>query len=311
MARSTVRPPACAPSSTWAPLTNYPLDPNQIVPSRAQAADTPLTVLGHEAGHLFLAFASVPDPADPTAHPMLGYGGAHWSFVFNSEASLDEGEQITDRGTGRYPAFRHHRRHPGLRAARSLPDGLRPRHRRAAHLLRQGLQPASSFRPINHPAKGVTFDGTPCPSPPKASSRPSDAARPIITVAQHRYRFAFILIVASGSQDAVLTNSVQQVETYRQQFPAAYAEFSAGPRGRRDHLEQEPAHSPSSPPPVSSLAGRPPPPSPWPPRRRLRLTVAIAAAQRVRPGSRHRHHSRRRNLRDLHSSPGSAPESRS
>ena len=33
---------------------------------------------------------------------MLGFGGAHWSFVFNSEASLDEGEQITDR-TGKAP----------------------------------------------------------------------------------------------------------------------------------------------------------------------------------------------------------------
>ena len=83
-------------------LDYYPLDPNALVPVRAAAQDTPLTVLGHESGHLFLAFASIPDPADPTAKPMIGYGGAHWSFVFNSEASLDEGEQITDRGSGRF-----------------------------------------------------------------------------------------------------------------------------------------------------------------------------------------------------------------
>jgi putrescine transport system permease protein len=31
-----------------------------------------LTVLGHEAGHLFLAFASVRDPRNPNARPMLG-----------------------------------------------------------------------------------------------------------------------------------------------------------------------------------------------------------------------------------------------
>src|ERR1019366_6917049 len=47
-------------------------------------------------------YASVPDPNDPTAKPMLGYQGAHWSFVFNSEASLDEGEQITDLGGGQF-----------------------------------------------------------------------------------------------------------------------------------------------------------------------------------------------------------------
>ena len=65
-----------------------------------------MTVLGHEAGHLFLAFASVPDPTDPSARPMLGFGGSHWSFVFNSEASLNEGEQITDRGQGLFAAAR-------------------------------------------------------------------------------------------------------------------------------------------------------------------------------------------------------------
>ena len=83
-------------------LDSYPLDANAIVPVRFAAKDTALTVLGHEAGHLFLAFASVPDPVNPAARPMIGYQGVHWSFVFNSEASLDEGEQITDLGGGRF-----------------------------------------------------------------------------------------------------------------------------------------------------------------------------------------------------------------
>src|ERR1022692_1962547 len=83
-------------------LSNYPSDPNGPVPLRLAEQDTPLTVLGHESGHLFLAFASIPDPNDPTAKPMIGFGGAHWSFVFNSEASLDEGEQLTDLGGGQF-----------------------------------------------------------------------------------------------------------------------------------------------------------------------------------------------------------------
>ena len=36
------------------PLRQYPADPNAVVSRRASARDTPLTVLGHEAGHLFL-----------------------------------------------------------------------------------------------------------------------------------------------------------------------------------------------------------------------------------------------------------------
>jgi hypothetical protein len=83
-------------------LDSYPTDANSVVLARFAAKDTPLTVLGHEAGHLFLAFASIPDPTNPAARPMLGFQGVHWSFVFNSEASLDEGEQLTDLGDGRF-----------------------------------------------------------------------------------------------------------------------------------------------------------------------------------------------------------------
>ena len=86
-------------------LQQYPADPNGLVPARAQAGDTPVTVIGHEAGHLFLAFASVGDPNDPTATPMLGFQKAHWAFTFNSEASLMEGERILDRGPDITPRF--------------------------------------------------------------------------------------------------------------------------------------------------------------------------------------------------------------
>ena len=50
---------------------------------------------------------------------------------------------------------------------------------------------------------------------------------PDYTVAQHRFRFGFILVVPQGAQDSSLTDAVQQVETYRQQFVAAYTKFSA------------------------------------------------------------------------------------
>ena len=46
------------------PLNQYPLDPNALVPARAPEADTSLTVLAHEAGHLFW-----PTPASKVAPP--------------------------------------------------------------------------------------------------------------------------------------------------------------------------------------------------------------------------------------------------
>jgi len=87
------------------PLNQYPRDPNAIVPGRSISRDTPTTVLAHEAGHLFLAFVSARNPGDPSAEPMLGRSLAHWSFLFNSEASLLEGNRIRDNGAGANPRF--------------------------------------------------------------------------------------------------------------------------------------------------------------------------------------------------------------
>jgi hypothetical protein len=62
------------------PLSQYPQNPNAVVPSRFVSGDTPLTILGHEAGHLFLALASVRDPSNLGSQPMLGRSLAHWAF---------------------------------------------------------------------------------------------------------------------------------------------------------------------------------------------------------------------------------------
>jgi hypothetical protein len=86
-------------------ITQYPADPNAIVLARSLSRDTPLSLLGHESGHLFLAYASVRDPFNAAARPMLGYQGAHWAFTFNSEASLLEGNRIRDDGPSALPRF--------------------------------------------------------------------------------------------------------------------------------------------------------------------------------------------------------------
>ena len=207
-------------------LDNYPLDPHQIVPLRATAQDTPLTVLGHEAGHLFLAFASVPDPAAPGTQPMIGFGGAHWSFVFNSEASLDEGEQITDRGAGASPRFVTTAVTQGYSPLDRYLMGFGPAADVPATFYVKGYDPRFTS-PLSHPAKGAGFDGVPVPVTATDIAQALGRRTPDYTVAQHHFRFAFILVVAAGSQDAVLASSVQQVEAYRQQFPVAYTDFSA------------------------------------------------------------------------------------
>ncbi len=88
------------------PLNQYRGDdPYALVPARASVGDTTMSVLAHEAGHLFLAYASVRNPGQPAARPLLGYQTAHWAFTFNSEASLLEGNRIEDRGNASTPRF--------------------------------------------------------------------------------------------------------------------------------------------------------------------------------------------------------------
>jgi uncharacterized protein (TIGR03437 family) len=200
-------------------LDNYPLDVNAVVPLRAAAQDTPLTVLGHESGHLFLAYASIPDPTNPTAKPMIGYGGAHWSFVFNSEASLDEGEHIDDLGGGQF-------------ITGAVTQGFAPLDR---YLM--GFAPSTdvpdtfvvlnpSVSPLGHPMSGYFFVGQRLNIGVNDVIRAMGRRTPDYTVAQRRFRFAFILVVPEGAQDAVIAPNVQQVETYRQKFVAAYSNFS-------------------------------------------------------------------------------------
>ena len=201
-------------------LDDYPLDPNALVPARATNGDTPLTVLGHESGHLFLAFASIPDPVDPTAKPMIGFGGAHWSFVFDSEASLDEGEQIADLGGGQF-------------VTAAITQGYAPLDRYLMGFAPPGIVPDTfvvlhpSVSPLGHPASGVSFNGDRWNISANDVIQAMGRRTPDYTVAQHRFRFGFILLVPRGAQDASFTDNVQQVETYRQQFVAAYGKFSA------------------------------------------------------------------------------------
>jgi uncharacterized protein (TIGR03437 family) len=205
-------------------LSQYPKDPAAIVPARSPQNDTPLTVLGHEAGHLFLAFASVANPVNPSNQLMLGYGGVHWSFLFNSEASLVEGERIADQGSNVSPRFLTvdetqgyaplDQYLMGFRAPGDVPDTLFA-----------VTNPSPNYSPLLHPAKNVRFDGTPVKIAIDDIIAVEGRRTPDYTVAQRRFRFAFILVVAQGID--VPAADVTQVDTYRQLFEGFYATASS------------------------------------------------------------------------------------
>ena len=151
---------------------------------------------------------------------MIGYGGAHWSFVFNSEASLDEGERITDRGAGRF-------------VTAEITQGYAPLDRYLMGFAPPGDVPGTfvatqpSVSPLRHPQTLVAFTGNRLNISVNDVIQAMGRRTPDDTVAQHRFRFGFIMVVPQGAQNSSFTDAVQQVETYRQQFGPKYTEFSA------------------------------------------------------------------------------------
>jgi hypothetical protein len=90
---------------TLGPLSQYPTDPNQIF----LGTNSTVEVIGQEFGHRWMSFVDIPGATcDPTTTPqtfvntILGRDCAHWSFFFNSDGSVMEGNDIQDNGNGTF-----------------------------------------------------------------------------------------------------------------------------------------------------------------------------------------------------------------
>jgi len=199
-------------------LTQYPVDPAGILPQRFTSRDTPITVLSHEAGHLFLAFASVRDPNNPTSRPMLGRQTAHWNFTFNSEASLLEGNRIEDKGAGASPRFETVAVTQGYSALDQYLMGIRAKEEVPPMFYVSAAGINSFFPPPSQ--VGVRFDGQ--RRDVNIDDLIAEMGRrvPDHTVAQRKFRFGFVLVVPKGVEpDAAW---LAQVESYRAGFESYY-----------------------------------------------------------------------------------------
>jgi uncharacterized protein (TIGR03437 family) len=203
------------------PLSEYPSDPNAPVPSRYPTGDTPLTLLGHEAGHLYLALVSVPGPNDPNATPMLGRGQVHWAFPFNSDASFLEGNRIADAGAGASPRFLTTATVEHYSALDEYLMGFRPPDEVAP-----SFAVLNSGQPLGRaPQTGVGFNGTRLEISIADIIQAAGVRIPDSTVAQRQYRFAFVVIVPQGADLASsgVASAVAQADAYRSQFEGFFA----------------------------------------------------------------------------------------
>jgi len=149
---------------------------------------------------------------------MLGYGGVHWSFVYDSEASLLEGERIADRGASVSPRFLTTDTVQGYSPLDQYLMGFRPPAQVPDTFLVTNYP--SSISPLSHPRSGVGFDGARRNVSVDDIIQVEGRRTPDSTVAQRRFRFAFILVVAQGTQPSAA--DVAQIDTYRQNFETFY-----------------------------------------------------------------------------------------
>ena len=203
-------------------LTQYPRDPNGIVPARGSTRDTPLTVLGHEAGHLWLAFASVRDAGNPAARPLLGRQTAHWAFNFNSEASLLEGNRIQDNGPNASPRFRTIATVEGYAPLDQYLMGFRAPDEVPPTFVVTG----SAFGLPSAPQAGISFNGDRRDVTVEEIIAAEGRRTPDHTISQRRFRFAFILVTAAGQEPTA--DQLSQLEGYRSAFPAFFERASGG-----------------------------------------------------------------------------------
>ena len=79
-------------------IGKYPDNPR----TRVLGENSTLSVLAHEAGHRWLALFEFRDHTGRQSDALLGRQLSHWSFFFDSDASVMEGNDIEDLGGGSF-----------------------------------------------------------------------------------------------------------------------------------------------------------------------------------------------------------------
>ena len=183
------------------PLSNFPEDPATTIPLLGH--NNTLSVFGQESGHRFLVYVGFLDPVTQSVSTAwLGRQAAHWSFFFNSDASVLEGNRIADNGMTS-PQFET------VAAVEKYSDldqylmGLREADEVSPSFYVDNPSiPRSQGSP---PAIGVTFDGTRREVTMDMIIAAEGPRRPQPSVAQKDFNFAFVLLVREGEDPSAET----------------------------------------------------------------------------------------------------------
>ena len=195
----------------------YPEDPAQ----KFLGENTTLSVLGQEVGHRWLSYLEFRDRTGARSDALLGRDQAHWSFFFDSDASVMEGNDIEDLGGGQFRTTDAVRRYSRLdQYAMGLvgPAAVPP--------FFYVESPVSSRTAESAPSIGVSFTGTRRDVLIEDVIAIHGARFPAVADSARTHRQAFILVVSAGrSTDAA---QVAKVDRIRQQWETFFLQATEG-----------------------------------------------------------------------------------
>ncbi|HVR72046.1 MAG TPA: hypothetical protein VMT87_14475 [Vicinamibacteria bacterium] len=116
-------------------------------------------ILAHEVGHRWLSRLAFRSSDGATSAALLGRGGVHWSFFLDTDASVMEGNDIEDRGDGRFETVDFAR---GYSPLDQYVMGLRAAGEVAPFFYVEGadnFRPARPYKSSSPPEAGVGFTG--------------------------------------------------------------------------------------------------------------------------------------------------------
>src|SRR5262245_11447919 len=135
-------------------LGKYPDNPTQ----KFLGENNTLSVMGQECGHRWLAFVDFRDRTGQESDVLLGRDLAHWSFFFDSDASVMEGNDIEDLGGGSFRTVGAVQRYGLLDqyAMGLIPDSAVP----PFFYVESPTNMSSNRTRESAPEVGITFKGT-------------------------------------------------------------------------------------------------------------------------------------------------------
>jgi hypothetical protein len=198
-------------------ISKYPDDPTQ----KFLGENNTLSVMGQEVGHRWLAYVNFRDHTGQRSDLLLGRDLAHWSFFFNSNASVMEGNEITDLGGGQFKttdAVKRYSRLDQYMMGLVTPSDVPP--------FFYVESPVSNKVREDAPQIGVTFSGTRRDVLIDDVIAINGPRSPAASASPRTHRQAFIYIVGNGrTADAA---QVAKEDTIRQQWESFFLQATEG-----------------------------------------------------------------------------------